>query len=1166
MKNRKKVTTAFLMLTALGMGLASCGGPTENSSSSSEGSSDNSTSEVTAGSSSETSSESSSSSSIAATKHKVEAASTEEVEIKVDATEAKAGDTITVTVRVLNEDKVLSEVLVNGKKDGVTAVTEGSKYTYVMGDEDIKVTAVLADRVYEGHSISINEIEGFSVSFKTESTAESKTISAKKGELVTVIIKVTSDTLRFKELTSNDVTLSISKNEGQHIEETFTMPDQNVALNLVSEAIPTHALSVIASKGMSVSFFYNNQEVTEGIEGKQIQIKITLQEKYVFGKIESMNEDLMLTTVKEGEEYSFIMPSEDASFVATCTQVINKYALTDVQTCGGVTITSGIQKGEQIDEGETVTFSFSYKNENDHNYALSYGAYINNELVMAAIDNNTKTGTISFVMPSKDVTIYVGPFNEPLEAATDTTSQVTLPALNDNYKIFGIKSGHYDQGKDYSYRSMYVYLLAKKEFVVSSVTYWNGYRDVTMNKNSDGSYTFPFSNINKGSSTTVKVDGSIKEMRTISFTDIDKIDIEGDYSAMPEESKVSLVIKPKAGYSLNNTYSPKYVVKSYQYGDKTDTGMTWGWDSSTNTLSFTMPNANLTITLNIVETIALSVANPEALSSYKFTSESYSQTPITSITGGKTAYFWPVAKDGERIEGVYLNDSTTPLTARTSYSYGTYYSFTVPNTGTAVLRIETATLHSFTAESAEAYTVSSVSSNSNAEGDTVSFKLVRKIGYKITKVSLSNGDELSLKAGTNDTYSFTMPAENVSLIVETEKVTTVTLTVSDEKGFDSYTINDAYGSSVKSGSAVNSNEKFTISFTNKNGFSVTSINLSEGTATKEGDTKYSFTTPSSDLTITPIFEESEKHTITIDNEDTDHYSLRSVNDSTNGYHAIDISETIYGYIGHKISITVDSKDNSSKLRYFANAKIVNVATNEEVESTVSTQDDDTIRISFTMPSADVKLTFNILEKQSHQINKGQNADMFKVADSSSGTNELTSFVKGATLYVRLNVTPYQFAYYGKSFKVQYSYVENGKTETKTYSLFSSNTDSWKAISSAPDADITFDLIVTEPTEKVTVSKEDTDKKDMLVLTDESYHDDDFGNSFEFGKGKQLCAKISGASSSDFTGGGKYTITIKNSDTGETVKTLSVASTLSSKYTYFYASSNIIVSLTYTQGN
>lgn len=1159
MKNRKKATTAFLMLTVLGMGLASCGGQSESSSSSNGGSSNDSTSEVSTSSNSEASSESSSSS-VTAVKHKVEAVSTEEVEIKVDAAEAKVGDTITITVNVLNEDKVLGEVLVNGKKDGVTVVIEGSKYTYVMGKEDIKVTAVLADRVYEGHSITINEIEGFSVSFKTEGKEASKTLSAKKGEVVTVIIEVTSDTLRFKEITSNDVTLSVIKNEGQHIEETFTMPDKNVTLNLVSEAIPTHALSVIASKGMSVAFFYNNQEVTKGIEGKEIQIKVTLQEKYVFGKIESMNEGLQLKTVKEGEEYSFIMPSEDASFVATCNQAVNKYALTDVQTCGGVTITSGIQKGEKIDEGETVTFSFSYKDENDHNYPLSYGAYINNDLVMATIDSNTKTGTISFVMPSKDATIYVGPFNEPLEAATDTTSQVTLPALNDNYKIFGIKNGYYDQGKDYSYRSMYVYLLAKKEFVVSSVTYWNGSRDVTISKNSDGSYTFPFYNISKGSSTALKVDGSIKEMRTISFTDIDKIDIEGDYSAMPEGSKVSLVIKPKAGYALNSTSYPKYVVKSYQYGDKTDTGMTWDWDSSKNTLSFTMPNANLTITLNIVETIALSVANPETLSSYKFTDdEFFSQKEVTSITGGSSVRFYPVAKDGERITNVYLNDSTTPLSSKTS-SGKTYYTFTAPDTGVAVLRIEIATLHSFTAESTEAYTVSSISSNSNVEGDTVSFKLVRKIGYKITKVSLSNGDKLSLKAGTNDTYSFTMPAENVSLNVETEKVTTVTLTVSDEKAFNSYTINDAYGSSIKSGSTVNPNEKFTISFKNKNGFSVTGINLSEGTATKESDTKYSFTTPSSDLTITPIYEESEKHTITIDNENTDQYTIGTVTDN---YYSVSTSDTIYGYVGHKMKVRIDSKDNSSKLRYFDNAKVINVTTNKEVtlDSSSVTQDDDEISLVFTMPSADVKITFDIVEKQSRQINKGQNADMFKVVNKGYNGEEIASFVKGTTLYVQLNVSAYQWAYYNKSFKIQYSYVENGETKTGTNSSFYSK-DGIQQILVAPDADVTFDLIVTEPTEKVTITKEDTNKKGQLAIADDTSND--FGDSFVFGKGKQLCAKIKGATSTDFDSG-KYTITIKNADTGEAINTKDFTSSYN-PLVYFYANSNITVSLTYTQGN
>lgn len=1172
MKNSKKATTALLMLTVLGMGLASCAGEPSQGSSSSNGvtSSDSTTSEVSStpsspasseassASSSEASSESSSSSSETVRKYKVEAVSTEDVEIKVDAAEAKKGDIVTITVNVLNEDKVLGEVLVNGKKDGIVTITEGSKYTYAMGEEDIRVTAVLTDKVYTDHSITINEVEGFSVTFKTEDKEASKTLSAKKGELVTVIVEVSSDTLRFKEITSNDVTLSVAKNQGQHIEETFTMPDQSVVLNLVPEAIPTHAISVYAAKGMSVKFFYKGEEVTEGIEGKEIQVKITLQEKYVFKKFETLTEGLQIKVVKEGEEYSFIMPTEEVEFAASCAEIIEQYALVDVQTCGGVTITSGIQQGEKINEGETVNFSFSYTAENDHNYALSYGAYINNELVMATLNSATKTGTVTFTMPSKDATVYVGPFNEPVAEATSNTSQVTLPELNDNYKIFGIKSGYYEQASNYSSRSMTLYILKKKEFVVSSFTYWAGYRYASLVL-SNGSYSFPFYNIQTGGSTKLNVDGSIKEMRTVSFTDIDKVDIEGDYSAVPEGSPVSLVIKPKTGYELKDNYSPNYIVKSYQYGDKT-TGITWKWESSSNTLSFTMPSANLTITLNIVETIALSVANPEALSSYKFTSETYSSTAITSITGGKTAYFWPIAKDGERIKNVYLNDSVTPLTAQTHYSRGTYYSFAAPDTGAASLRVETEALYSFTAESADAYKVTNISSNSNAEGDTVSFKLVRNIGYKVTKVALSNGDEVSLKAGSNDTYSFTMPAKNVSLVVTTEEVTKITLSVSDEKPFDSYAIKDAYGTAVKSGDTVNANEKFTISFKSKNGYSVTGIELSGGVATKVKDTEFTFTTPSSDLTITPIYEESEKHTIIIDNADKNHYELHSVSDNTNGYHSIDISGAVCAYVGHSISMTVYSKDNSSKIRYFANAKIINVATNEEVKSTVSKQDDDMISISFTMPSADVKLTFDILEKESHTINKGQNADMFKIVNKSYNGEELTSFVKGTALYVQLNISAYQWAYYGKSFKIQYSYVDSGENKTIEKTFTYQNTVLYIE---APDADIKFNLIVTEPTEKVTITKEDTDKKDMLIISDDTYNAD-FGENFVFGKDKQLCARINGASSSDFNNGGKYTITIKNAETGEAInsKTFTYNSSL---YLSFTASSNITVSLTYTQG-
>lgn len=1139
MSKKKKVVASLLLLNVVGLGLASCS--TQGSKSSSEPSNE--------------------SSSISEAKHKVEVVSTTDVELKVDVNEAKEGDTVTITVNVLNEEKVLDGILVNGTSSGVTEVIKGSKYTYVMGNEDIEITAVLSDKVYQSHLITINQAEGFSISFKVNGGDSSESVSAKKGDLVTVIVDVTSDTHRFKEITSNDVSLTIAKNEGTHIEETFTMVDKEVSLTLVSEQIPTHSINVTASSQMSVKLFYKGEEITEGIEGKEIQIKITLQEKYAFKSIQILNDDVELKTIKEGEEYSFVMPNEDVSIFATCNEVIDKYTLTDIQTCGGVSIASSLKVGAKIDEGETVKIAFTYTNKTDSNNTLSYGAYINNDLVMATLDDANKTGEISFVMPSKDTTIYVGPFNEPVAEASSSTSEVILPELNDNYKIFGVKNGYYEQT---NYRSMKLYILSKKEFVISSLKYSSSGRDSSISKSySDStSYTWYFYNVEVGASATLKVEGSIKELRSITFTDADKINVEGDYSFVPEGTQVALTITPKDGYGLNNTSYPNYIVKSYSYGDKENTGLSWTWSSYSNLLSFTMPNADLTITLNVVEQVALGVSNPDVLESYKFTEYSYSSsTTITSITGGSDVYFWPVAKSGQRIKNVYLNDSAESLTPTTnSYTGTTYYKFTAPETGPAILTIETSALRTFTAESTDQYEVSSISSTSNIKDEVVSFKLVRKVGYRITKVSLSNGTEVSLKEGSNDTYSFLMPDENVSLVVTTAQVNTISLTLSSDDPFSSYQIKDIYGNKINSGEMVNEGETYTLSFYVKNGYKVNGINLSSGEATKINDTNYNFVAPSTDLVVTPDFSESEKHTITIANESTDNYEITSILDDNT---SINDDKVFSGYVGHAIKIRIDSKDNSSKVRYFANAKVVNASTGEEISFNVNTQNEDTLNVSFTMPSFDVKLEFDILEKQQRQIIKGENGDMLKVCNSGGYyAQEISSFVTGTTLYVSLNLNAYQSNFYS-SFALQYSYVEDGETksETKTFS-YSSETIKIEA----PDSDITFSLIVTEPTEKVTVSKEENDQISNLILTD-SYYGDDFGvgNSFEYAKGKTLCAKLNSSASSLISGGSKFTITITNADTNEIIKTFEIASPNGTRYVSFKTDCNILVSLTYTQG-
>lgn len=84
------------------------------------------------------------------------------------------------------------------------------------------------------------------------------------------------------------------------------------------------------------------------------------------------------------------------------------------------------------------------------------------------------------------------------------------------------------------------------------------------------------------------------------------------------------------------------------------------------------------------------------------------------------------------------------------------------------------------------YTITNKSHASSAHyGETVSFTVTASSGYRITGVTYTptGGSAQNCTAGSNNTYSFTMPAANVTISVSTVQTYTVTLTAGE--GFDS---------------------------------------------------------------------------------------------------------------------------------------------------------------------------------------------------------------------------------------------------------------------------------------------------------------------------------------------------------------------------------------------
>lgn len=1080
--------------------------------------------------------------------HKVNCETSNDYSITTDVAEAKKGDTVIITVSVTNTEKVLDKVLVNNNEEGVEVISKGSKYSFVMGEEDVTISATLTDRVYENKALSVNTVNGFNVIFKV---GEKAVTEAKKGDTVNVFIENTTDDRRFKSLTSSDVTLNTVK-EGE--EYSFSMIDNNVTLALEDETIPTHNLAFTGSTGMSAKFFYKGEEVTSGIEGKEITVKVTLEDKYAFDSLTSTTEGVNLTATKEGEEYTFIMPKTDVAINGECHKVVTKYAVTKVLSVGKVSEITGVSKDSKFDETSEVSFTFKYS---DKKY--SYGAYINSELVMATLDETTTTGTIKFNMPSSDVEIIVGPFEEN-DPETEGANIVTveLPEISSDYKIFGIKSGKYDLGGEYNYRTMNVYVVTNTGVLVSTsgITYSiSGGRDTTMSYDtSKDYYTFPIYNAKAGDVIQVKVNSTKPGTKKVNITNIDNVEVTGEYADCTVGSKVKLGVTPKAGYTLVNSYYPNYVVKNYSLADGSTTGVSFNWDSYNNVLSFTMPAQDLTFTFNLGVVTSLTYEPNDKIESVKFFKSSYSSETITEATSGTDVYVEIRAKDGYRLKHVFVNDKNLEATL---YS-GSKYKFTIPSEAKEVKIIcEFDVLYSLTHEQApQGYTLSGLNGTYFASGEEVTFDIYRKVGYKIDSVTLSDGTVVTKASDSASKYSFIMPSTNVSINVTVSEVTTSILTFDNSsKAIKTFTITDMYNNKVNSGDKVNSGETLNILITPSNGFSVENLQTTKGTITKVDNTHYSLVNPSEDFTITPTYTEEEKFDITIVNEHTEWYEITSFKDN----YETDISSTKKGYVGHTINLQISSVDNSKGTRYFTEATVTNLVTNEKITTKSNDAGDNSLYVSFTMPNAAVSIKFDIVEKVTRNLLKtGENANKFKIYDSSSSysANEISTGFANDIVYVRLVDCKVDYLNSNEDFTLTYTYTMGGVEQTGSYK-FGYYTDC--AQIKLPDADVTFSLTYTSVTDLYSVKVTQNEYSSKLIVSDSSssYSAVDFGDDFSIKSGTQLYV-IADIASTDLSSG-TFTIKITNSDTGEEIKSFNVTSTWN-KYTSFKVSSNVTITL------
>lgn len=297
MKNKKLLLITSLALTAI---LSSCGTTTSSSS-------------INQSSNSVSSSESS-----VEQYYKVNITNNDDATISVDKQTAKKGETVTITINVTNEKKLIKEVKVN---DLTVTKVDDNHYSFVMVASDVTISVILENKPLENRLITINGDENI-ISY-TLKVNDQEVNQAKEGEKVTLSV-VLKNKYVLENVSSDDniVFSSIINNS-----VTFTMIDKAISISLISKYVPQnykiksfYSISPIIS---SIEGLTIDEEIKEGTEKNiEISVKKSLAQYYDFKfDVNYQTYSLSLDSEKSTDNVSyykgtFTMPSDnDASIV-----------------------------------------------------------------------------------------------------------------------------------------------------------------------------------------------------------------------------------------------------------------------------------------------------------------------------------------------------------------------------------------------------------------------------------------------------------------------------------------------------------------------------------------------------------------------------------------------------------------------------------------------------------------------------------------------------------------------------------------------------------------------------------------------------------------------------------------------------------------------------------
>ncbi len=827
---------------------------------------------------------------------------------------------------------------------GLTFEKSGDTYSFTMPEEDVTIT-LKSKYVAPSHSISVNPVEGATVNLNQT--------TAKAGETVTFTIAITDQEKELGEVKVLFGTTEIkyALNDGVY---TFTMPEGDVTINVtLKNVIHTYSLSYTKDEHITaVTFEVDGTTLGENPQieaGKIVTMTLTLLDGYELDGVPTLSvAGTTLSTITEGTSYSFTMPAENLTVTLISkakAPVSTEYKITTFEYCSFVTkaTINGVDStsfdfNQKFEAGTKVTIVATIPSK-----AYDYYIVLNGEVQENKLPNSNTTYTGSFVMPSSDATVFIVPVNKK-------GSKFKVNFENsESYTIYGATSGQkcnsstlalfimpkegYAIGKVYFTNSTYTsYVEGKNNFVdkghntYTSVKYYNETATITLHVETKAATTV-FSNV--------------------TFADQDKIQVTGQTQNLVAGNKVTLLVKGQTPYYVKG-------IKSIKGSDGTDYTANGTFDIYDGSLVIdSLPDQDIVVTLDIDEGIPVEVEKGDYIESYTVTNITSDNKEVPQDAASPLAYKGATLK----IVPTLSSGVTTSKSDITAYCNGEKmvyssggFTFAIPESPAVekyTITFLVPTKHTIGYDAAaKEYSLTSLSASSAFAGEDISFYLKANVGYKIDAVSLSNGGEVT--KGDDGKYHFSMPDENVTVVVKTIEVTTYTITLEKDEGVASLLFTDESGDTVlppENGKIViNEGTKLTLKVTTNNGYDLTKVLFGETDIT-------------SDMEFTVTMNQTLKVTTT-------EQAKAKVNVVITGPSETEVTVNVFDnnntrsdstcYIGHTVNVKFYLKGTISKnYETIVKSQFKVTSGKNDVLFTY----DITNGVSFTMPDGEVTITF-----------------------------------------------------------------------------------------------------------------------------------------------------------------------------------------------------------------